>query len=59
MKLRKQGLWVIITVAVAGCAQTTVQPEQETSMANLPRPSVVLVHKFSVNMREVTDIQGL
>jgi Domain of unknown function (DUF4410) len=49
----------IVAVALAGCAQTTVQPEQETSMANLPAPSIVLVHKFSVNMNEVTDTQGL
>jgi hypothetical protein len=57
MKLRTSEL--IITIALAGCAQTTVQPEQETAMANLPAPLVVLVHKFGVNLNEVTETQGL
>ena len=61
MKLRRQGLRataLIVVAALAGCAQTTVQPEQETYMTNLPPPSVVLVHKFGVNLNEVTTTQG-
>ncbi len=50
---------LLSVLVLAGCAQTTVQPEQETSMANLPAPSIVLVHKFSVNLSEVTTTQGL
>lgn len=46
-------------IALAGCASTSVQPEQETAMANLPPPSVVLVHKFGVNASEVKATQGL
>jgi len=43
---------------LAGCAKSTVQPEQETNLA-LPPPSIVLVHKLSVNLQEVTANQGL
>jgi hypothetical protein len=46
-------------IALAGCASTSVQPEQETAMSNLPPPSVVLVHKFGVNASEVKTTQGL
>ena len=62
MKLQRLALGVsgvVMVIALAGCAKTSVQPEQETSMANLPAPSVVLVHKFSVNMNEVSTTQGL
>ena len=55
--LRVGGL--LSAVALVGCAQTTVQPEQETSATNLPPPSVVLVHKFGVNLNQVTTTQGL
>jgi len=62
MTLRRLALGatgLIVTVGLAGCAQTTVQSEQETLISNLPRPSVVLVHKFGVNMSEVTATQGI
>jgi len=62
MRLRRQTPRVaelIVMVALAGCARTTVQPEQETYLTNLPPPSVVLVHKFGVNLNEVTTTQGL
>src|SRR5512136_2544690 len=62
MRRRRQALRVAGLVSVlllAGCAKTTVQPERETSIANLPAPSIVLVHKLSVNLQEVTDTQGL
>lgn len=62
MTRRKQALGVvgsIVVAALAGCAKSTVQPEQETYMTNLPAPSIVLVHKFSVNMNDVKDSQGL
>ena len=62
MRRRRQALRVAGLVSVlllAGCAKTTVQPEQETSIANLPAPSIILVHKLSVNLQEVTDTQGL
>lgn len=62
MRSRRQALkatGLIVAVALAGCAQSTVQPEQETYMTNLPPPSVVLVHKFGVNLNEVTTTQGL
>lgn len=62
MRVCRQALRVVAwlsAVALAGCAQTTVQPEQETSIANLPPPSVVLVHKFGVNLNQVTTTQGL
>jgi Domain of unknown function (DUF4410) len=48
-----------MVVALAGCAQTYVRPEQETAMSNLPPPSVVLVHKFGANLSEVSATQGL
>jgi hypothetical protein len=48
-----------MVVALGGCAETVVQPEREMAVGTLPRPSVVLVHKFSVNMNEVTATQGL
>jgi hypothetical protein len=46
-------------IALWGCASTRVQPEQETVMTNLPPPSVVLVHKFGVNLSEVKATQGV
>lgn len=49
---------LVVAFGLAGCAQTTVQPELQTSFGNLPRPSVVLVHKFGVNLSEVTASQG-
>jgi hypothetical protein len=48
-----------LVLVVTGCATTSVQTEQETYMTNLPPPSVVLVHKFSVNLSEVTATEGL
>jgi hypothetical protein len=62
MKLRLKMLGVAASatmVVLFGCAQNTVQPEQETYMANLQPPAVVLVHRLSVNLKEVTDNQGL
>jgi hypothetical protein len=50
---------LIVMIALVGCAKTTVQLEQETYKTNLPPPSVVLVHKFGVNLNEVTTTQGL
>jgi hypothetical protein len=50
---------LLIAVGFFGCAQTSVQPEQETSIENLPAPAIVLVHKFGVNLNEVTTTQGL
>jgi hypothetical protein len=50
---------LVIVAVLAGCAQTTVQPLQQTSIERLPRPSIVLVHKFSVSGAEVTAAQGL
>lgn len=61
MKLGRQALSVaglISAVVLAGCAKSTVRSEQETYM-QLPPPSVVLVHRFGVNMQEVTANQGL
>src|SRR5574341_2347082 len=51
--------FVVVVITLAGCAQTTVQTEQETFMTNLPPPGVVLVHKIGVNLQEVTATQGL
>jgi hypothetical protein len=62
MKLRYQILGaapLAIMVLLFGCAQNTVQPEQESYVANLPAPAVILVHRLSVNLKEVTDNQGL
>ena len=62
MRLCRQALRVVgllSAVALAGCAESTVQPEQETYMTHLPPPSVVLVHKFGVNLNEVSTTQGL
>ena len=50
---------LVIAATLAGCAKSTVQPEQSTYMANLPPPGVVLVYKFGVNLNEVSDNQGL
>jgi len=50
---------LVMVVALAGCAETAIEPEQAAGIANLPRPSVVLVHKFGVNVSEVTATQGL
>ena len=50
---------VVSLIALAGCAQTTVRPEQETLAPNLPRPSIVMVHRLGVNMGEVTSDQGV
>jgi hypothetical protein len=51
------GLFIAITMA--GCASTTVTPQQETFATNLPAPPIVLVYRFAVNMNEVTANQGL
>ncbi len=48
-----------ILAALYGCATSTVQPEQESYMANLSPPPIVLVHKLGVNLNEVTATQGL
>lgn len=48
-----------LAMALTGCAATTVQPEQETLVTNLPLPTIVLVYKFAVNLNEVTANQGL
>jgi len=48
-----------LVIAMAGCASTSVRPEQETSISNLPPPSVVLVHRLGVNLSEVKATQGL
>lgn len=45
----------IAAVWLAGCAQTTVQTLSETSAVDLPRPPVVLVLPFAVNVDEVTN----
>jgi len=49
----------VLALTVAGCASTTVQPEQETFVTNLPLPSIVLVYKFAVASSEVTANQSL
>ena len=62
MKLRKHALQtagLLSLATLAGCAQTTVQPVQETFSTNLPPPAVVLVYQFSANLNEVTANQGL
>jgi hypothetical protein len=54
---RQPGTATIAAIALVGCAATTVQVEGENA-AQLPRPSVVLVHRFAVNASEVTENQG-
>jgi hypothetical protein len=55
--LKHWGGATFVALALAGCAATTVQVEGE-SADKLPRPSVVLVHRFAVNASEVTENQG-
>jgi len=49
----------LLLTTLAGCAATTVQPQQESVALNLPPPSIVLVYRFAVNMNDVTQNQGL
>ncbi len=48
----------LVSLLAAGCAKTTVQPLSE-AYAIRPRPRVVLVYKFAVNPRDVTENQSL
>ena len=50
---------VLFLAGIAGCAKNAVQPEQENFATGLPTPSMVIVHKFAVNVNEVTTNQGL
>jgi hypothetical protein len=62
MRQHRQGMNAAglgIMVALAGCAQTTVRPEQETSAIGLRPPEIVLVYRFGVNASEVTENQGI
>ena len=49
----------VLLAALAGCAQTTVQPVREALDVTMPRPQTVLVYKFAVNMAEVQENQGI
>ena len=49
----------LLLAALAGCAQTTVQPVREALDVTMPRPQTVLVYKFAVNMAEVQENQGI
>lgn len=44
---------LLATIGVGGCAQTTVSPERESIARGLPKPGVILVHKFAVNSEDV------
>ena len=62
MKQRGHALEVlgaIALIALAGCASTTVQPQEETAISNLPPPPIVLVYRFAVNLNDVQTNQGL
>jgi hypothetical protein len=50
---------LFISLGLAGCAATDVSPQRETSLTNLPKPRVVLVYKFGVNVDEVRENQSL
>lgn len=60
MTLRRlvPGFVGLLSLVAAGCAKTTVQPLRE-SYAIRPRPRVVLVYKFAVDARDVTENQSL
>jgi hypothetical protein len=47
-----------IILALAGCAATRVEVENESADAG-PRPPIVLVHRFGATVSEVTENQGM
>jgi uncharacterized protein DUF4410 len=49
---------VVFLIAAAGCAKTTVKSQKEVFATGLPTPSVVLVYRFAVDTRDVTENQG-
>ena len=49
----------VAVTALVGCAQTTLQVDQETMRTSLPPPGIVLVYTFGVNLNEVTENQAI
>jgi hypothetical protein len=61
MRQQRRGrvLGPVFLLALAGCAASSVQPQMETSAVNLPRPSMVLVYRFAVNLNDVQENQSV
>lgn len=43
----------------SACGQTTVRPVAQIADRQLPRPARILVHRFAVSERDVTEYQGI
>lgn len=52
-------LAVLVSIALAGCAKTTIYSEYESSQSGLQRPERILVYGFAVTRDQVKENQGL
>lgn len=59
MEIVARRVVALVALVLAGCAQTTVQPEEDLATGQIPRPSRILVRDFAIQASEVTSDPGI